>query len=263
MLNLIEHISAQTVRQLYAVLPQDYVTAYTLFALLDSFAVNGAWVQTEDDVVTAVVLVKEQGQAFVAASEAADFEELRYFLRALGGVMLHAAPETMRSIGATPTSSHGLLVLKTLPELCREVITVTEDLEPIYRLLTQSAKQEESDSAPNTLDAQNVYREWLSTQSRGIFGGYTVVKAVFSEENNLRSTAIADLLGDFVYIRDVATDANFRNRGYGRDCVVGLCKALKTEQNTVFLLSSEKKTEHFYQKCGFQKEATIELGFLE
>ncbi len=263
MLNLIENLSADTARQLYEVLPQDYVTAYMLFALLDSFAVDGAWVQTENEKVTALVIEKGQTKAFVAASKDADFEELRYFLRALGGVVIHAAPEYMRALGVTPFSRHGLMALHELPETGREAKTVTEDLRPVYQLLTQNAREAAGDTMQYRKYAQKAYKEWLSAQSRGIFGGYTVVKAVFAEQNSLLSAAIADILGDFIYIRDVVTDADYRKMGYGRDCVLGLCKELKTEKNHIFLLSGDLKTENFYKKCGFQREAAIELGIIE
>ena len=92
MLSLVENLSKQTAEQLYGFLPHDFVTAYMLFSLLDTFAVNGAWVQTVGDEVTALVIEKNQTKAYVAANDLADFEELRLFLRTLGGVVVHAAP---------------------------------------------------------------------------------------------------------------------------------------------------------------------------
>ena len=263
MLSLVENLSKQTAEQLHGVLPHDFVTAYMLFSLLDTFAVNGAWVQTVGDEVTALVIEKNQTKAYVAANDLADFEELRLFLRTLGGVVVHAAPCYMKRLGVTAFSRHGLMVLETLPKTKRTAQTVTEDLKPIYRLLTQNAKAAAGDTMQYRHYAEKAYKEWLSTQTRGIFAGYTVVKAVYAQENALLSAAIADVLGDFVYIRDVVTDADYRQMGYGRDCIAGLCKELKTEQNKIFLLSGDLQTENFYKKCGFRREAAIELGIVE
>ena len=47
MLRRIENINAQTAEQLLGVLPQSLMTAFTLFALLDWCAVDGAWVQSD------------------------------------------------------------------------------------------------------------------------------------------------------------------------------------------------------------------------
>lgn len=263
MLNLIENLSSETAKDLLKVLPHDFVTAYMLFALLDTFRVDGAWVQTEGDTVTALVIEKDQTKAFVAATEAADFEELRYFLRTMGGVVVHADAAYMKKLGVTPFSRHGLLALETLPKEGREAVTVTEELRPIYDLLIQSARTAAGDTAQFRKYSGRAYKEWLSTQTRGIFGGYTVVKAVYAQKNSLLSTAIADILGEFVYIRDVVTDADYRHMGYGKDCITGLCKDLKTPDNEIFLLSGDLQTENFYKKCGFQRKAAIELGIVE
>ena len=263
MLNLIENLSKDTAKQLYDVLPHDYVTAYMLFGLLDSFSVGGAWVQTIGDEVTALVISKEQTKAYVAANDDADFQELRLFLKTLGGVVIHAAPEYTKRLGFTPFSRHGLMGLHTLYPAKNKAVTVTDDLKPIYALLTQNARKATGDTAQFRKYAEKAYKEWLSAQTRGIFAGYTVVKAVYAQKNSLLSVAIADILGDFVYIRDVVTDADYRQMGYGRDCVLSLCEELKTENNKIFLLSNDLKTENFYKKCGFYREAAIELGIME
>lgn len=263
MLRIIDNLSADTAKQLFSVLPDTLCTAFTLFSLLDVHRVDGAWVQTEGDSVTALVVSEGQTKAYVTAAENADFEELQYFLRTLGGVVVHCVPKQTDKLGVTPFSKKSLMELCALPDGGKQAKTVTDNLRPLYDLLVQAA----SSAAGNTADFQKfsdrAYKEWLSKTSRGIFGGYTVVKAVYIGENSLLAAGVADILGNYVYIRDVVTDKDYRQMGYGSDCVRGLCADLKTDTNRIFLLCGDLKTERFYQKSGFVRKGYIQQGIVE
>lgn len=226
MLRRIENINAQTAEQLLGVLPQSLMTAFTLFALLDWCAVDGAWVQSdEQEQVTALVVQKDQTKAYVSVGENADFEELALFLRHLGGLVIHCVPDYTARLGVTPFSRHSFMVLSETPEPGKAAVSVTDTnaLRPVFDLLTQSARAAAGDSAQFRKYSERAFQEWLSRTSRGMLGGYTAVKAVYAAENSLLSAAIADTLGQYVYIRDVATDRDYRKMGYGSDCVRGLC----------------------------------------
>lgn len=263
MLKIIENLSADTAKQLAAVLPQDFNTVFTLFSLLDVHRVYGAWVQTVGDKVTALVVSEGGVKAYVAAAEDADFEELRYFLPTLGGVVLHCAPEQTEKLGIEPFAKQSILVLETLPDGGKQTKTVTDNLRPIYDLLVQNAAVAAGNNADFQKFSDRAYKEWLSKTSRGIFGGYTVVKAVYAGENALLAASTADILGAYVYIRDVVTDKDYRRMGYGSDCVRGLCADLKTDNNRIFLLCGDLKTERFYEKSGFVRTGYIQQGIVE
>lgn len=266
MLRQIENINAQTAEQLLSVLPQDFLTAFTLFALLDWCAVDGAWVQSDEkEQVTALVVQKDQTKAYVSAGENADFEELALFLRHLGGLVIYCAPEFTARLGVTPFSRHSFMVLSETPEPGKKAVSVidTNDLRPVFDLLIQSARAAAGDSMQFQKHSERAFQEWLSRTSRGMLGGYTAVKAVYAAKNALLSAAVADTLGKFVYIRDVATDRDYRKMGYGSDCVRGLCADLKQADNQIFLLCDDLKTERFYQKTGFVRQGSVELGIVE
>lgn len=263
MLKLIENLSPDTAKQLLTVFPDNLHTAFTLFALLDVHRVDGAWVQTEDERVTALVVSEAQTKAYVLASDGADFEELRLFLRTLGGVVVLCAPEITEKIGVTAFSEKSVMELSELPEGGRQAQSVNDNLRPIYDLLMQNTAAVAGDAPDFQKYADRAYKEWLSKTTRGIFGGYTVVKAVYAGENALLAAGTADILGDWVYIRDVVTDRDFRQMGYGSDCVRGLCAELKTDQNRIFLLCGDLKTERFYEKSGFRRVGYIKQGIVE
>ncbi|MGN0570869.1 MAG: GNAT family N-acetyltransferase [Candidatus Fimenecus sp.] len=263
MLKIIDNLSADTAKQLVGVLPDTLCTAFTLFSLLDVHRVDGAWVQTENDSVTALVVSEGQTKAYVTAAEHADFEELQYFLRTLGGEVLHCVPEQAEKLGITPFSKKSLMELCTLPDGGKQAKTVTDNLRPIYDLLVQAASAAAGDTADFHKYSDRAYKEWLSKTVRGIFGGYTVVKAVYVGENSLLAAGVADILGKYVYIRDVVTDKDYRQMGYGSDCVRGLCADLKTADNRIFLLCGDLKTERFYQKSGFVRKGYIQQGIVE
>lgn len=263
MLKVIENLSADTATQLSAVLPDTLCNAFVLFSLLDVHLVDGAWVQTVGEDVTALVVSEGRVKAYVAAAANADFEELQYFLRTLGGVVLHCAPEQAESLGITPFAKKSLLELNTLPEGGKQARTVNDNLRPIYDLLVQEAVSATGNTADFHKYSDRAFKEWLSKTSRGIFGGYTVVKAVYAGENALLAAGVADILSGYVYIRDVVTDKDYRQMGYGSDCVRSLCADLKTDNNRIFLLCGDLKTEHFYQKCGFERKGYIQQGIVE
>ena len=163
MLRRIENINAQTAEQLLGVLPQSLMTAFTLFALLDWCAVDGAWVQSdEQEQVTALVVQKDQTKAYVSVGENADFEELALFLRHLGGLVIHCVPDYTARLGVTPFSRHSFMVLSETPEPGKAAVSVTDTnaLRPVFDLLTQSARAAAGDSAQFRKYSERAFQEW-------------------------------------------------------------------------------------------------------
>lgn len=263
MLKLIENLSEKTAAQLLSVLPETPETAFVLFALLDWVETDGAWVQSVEGTLTALVVKTQQTHIYVAAGEQADFAELRLFLQQLGGAVVHCATGLSKALGVTAFSKQSLLLLNRVPPAGKKAITVTDGLRPIFDLQTQSARAAVGDAPATYKYYEAAYKNWLSKTARGIFNGYTVVKAVYVGKNALLSAAVADILQNWVYIRDVVTDADYRRMGYGSDCICSLCAELKTADNRVFLLCNDLKTEKFYKKCGFENAGSIEQGIVE
>lgn len=266
MLKLIENINAETAKTLADVLPRDLPTSYVLFSLLDWYSVNGAWVQDVDGEMTALIVEKENTKLYVTANEKADYLEIAEFIKLLGGLVVHSSAAITKRLGVTAFSKITLMTLNTVPNANKNVVTLTDNLRLVFDLVTSGCndiiKQGIKDRDLKKYN-DRAFKEWLSKTSRGILNGYTSVKAVKEAENSILSVAIADTLGDRIYIRDVATDPGFRKMGYASDCVSSLCAELKTESNEIFLACDDIKTENFYKKLGFERKDYIELGIVE
>ncbi len=260
MLKRIESPSIETAEQLRAVLPDTLCAAHTLFSLLIPYNIDSAWLQTANEAVTALVVVKTGQTAHIAAAENADFEELRLFLQTLGGKKIYADAESLQKLGITPISRYSLMESERLEKADCGAVTVVDGFRPIYDLLLQTVP-----GGTDTIPAQiqeMFYKNWLSQTVRGVFGGYTVVKAIYANDGRIIASAVADFFGDLVYIRDVVTDKAYRRQGFGRACVHSLCSELKTGGNRVFLLCEDNQNENFYKKSGFVCKAQIELGIV-
>lgn len=268
MLKLIENLSDKTPNQLAEFFKTRLSEMYVLFSLLDWANVDGAWLQTEGDGVTALVVQKEMSKAYVCANENADFYELAVFLRGLGGMVIHCSSDITEKIGVTPFSKITLMSLENDIKEGKTSVTVNDNLRPVFDLLTQEKRKLiSSGGGVHNRDikkySDRAYNEWLSKTSRGIFNSFTSVRAVKVGENSILSVAVADKFMNTVYIRDVATDSDFRKMGYASDCIRGLCKDFKKEGDRVFLSCNDLKTENFYKNLGFERKEYIELGIIE
>lgn len=261
MLKRIERPRLDIVKRLEASLPQGVHSAYALLPLLDEAAANGVWVQIIRGEVTALVVRPVQGCVRLVAAQTADCEELRLFLRQLGGTV-ECAPALFQKLGGKSLARRSILTLDRLPEDTSGVaISVYEHFEPIYALLRANADADLGGTP--TSDADTAYRHWLSATARGVFGGRTVVKAIYDRSGAPCSVAIADIFGRYVYLRDVATRKADRGKGYGSACVRGLCRELQTAENEIFLLCAGDSAQRFYEKSGFTKKTETELGTVE
>ncbi len=266
MIKLIENLSKSTAEDLTKFFPDDTAAAFTLFSLLDFTSVDGAWLQTQGEDITALVVEKESSKVYVCASDTADFYELSDFITRLGGVVVHCCSDITERLGVTAFSKISIMALKDELVQGRESVEINDGLRPVFDLLMQS-KTEILTNAVEKKDLKKytdrAYKEWLSRTARGIFSGYTSVRAIKVGENSILSVAIADRLGKSIFIRDVATDSEFRRMGYASDCISGLCRDFKQDGERVLLACNDLKTEKLYNKIGFEREIYMDLGIIE
>ena len=216
MLKLIENLGAQTASQLSPFIPDTLSGRYVLFSMLDFTGVDGAWVQTIDDEVTALVVQKEMSKVFVTATDEADFYELGDFISRLGGMVVHCPDSISEKIGMTAYSKLTLMRLEgEIPE-GRASVELNDNLRPVFELLIQSKKK-----------------------------------------------PLITRLGSTVYLRDVATDSDFRRMGYASDCISGICKDFCKNGEEIFLACNDLQSENFYRKIGFVRKEYMDVGIFE
>ncbi len=268
MLKLIENLSDKTASQLTAFFADSLSGLYVLFSLLDYTGVDGAWVQTVEGEVTALVVQKEMSKVYVTASGEADYYELGAFITGLGGMVVYCSDGITQKMGVTPYSKITLMSLEGETPQGRASVELNDNLRPVFELLIQSKKKSivtEDKKAYKEIQkyADRAYKEWLSKTSRGIFNGFTCVRAVKVGENSILSVAVADRLGGDIYLRDVATDHDFRRMGYASDCIGGICRDFRKDGERLFLACNDLQSENFYKKIGFVRKEHMDLGIIE
>lgn len=266
MLKVIDNLSGKTAQKLLRFFGDSITGAYALFAALDFSIVDGMWVQMQGDDITALIVKREMSRVYVSANDESDYYELADFIAGLGGMVVHCPAQITARIGVTAFSKLTLMSLEAETEDGRSAYKVNGNLRPAFELLTQSKQAilkdgiEKKDLKKLT---DRAYREWLDKTERGIKNGFTDVLAVNAGENSVLAVAVADKLGDFSFIREIATDADFGKMGYATDCVKGICSYLIKDNKTVFIVCDDIKTENFYKKIGFERKDYLELGIVE
>lgn len=253
MLKRLERITDDTAGQLARLFSNDLPAALAA-AGCDSIETESAWVQeTERGTVTAFCVLQKNGRASLAAAKGADTEELRAFLCASGAHDVQGEAGLLATLGVPVQTRCALMRLETPFPPEAETPFVTDGLDKIYDLLVTA------DSIPADADEKNI---WIARNARGIFGGKTVLTAIYDETGAPISCAAADGFGDYAFLRDVASAPHCRNQGFARACVGTLCERLCEANKQLFLLAAEN-TAGFYRKCGFQKTDTVGLGNIE
>lgn len=260
MIKLLESPSAEDAAVLLAALPDSLYTAYALFPLLDTHSLDGVWIQTDGENRPVAVLTKPQdGFWRMAAAENADFEELCAFIGGFSGKMhMQASPAVFEQLHITPLIQSSVMLLTAAPAPTKKTAYVYDGFRPIYDLnlcnLTAVTDKLSAD------EADTLYNMWLSRTARGVFNGFTRVTAAYTEDGDLASTAFADILGDFAYLREVACAPEYRRQGYASSCVRALCADLQKDGIPHIFLCCEAKNEEFYQKSGFRKYGDLVCG---
>lgn len=217
----------------------------------DPVETESVWVQeTERGAVTAFCVLQKNGRAHIAAAPFADFEELRAFLCASGAREVQGEAGLLAVLGVPVQTRCDLMRLQTPIRPEAETPFVTDGLDKVYDLLVTA------DSTPADAGAKNA---WVARNARGIFGGRTLLTAIYDETGAPVACAAADTFGNYAFVRDVASAPHCRKRGLARACVCTLCAILRERKKQIFLLAAENAAG-FYRKCGFEKTDTIGLG---
>ena len=135
MIKLIENLSKNTAEDLTAFFPDDTAAAFTLFSLLDFTSVDGAWLQTRGEDITALVVEKESSKVYVCACDTADFYELADFITRLGGVVVHCCSDITERLGVTAFSKISVMALKKELTRGRESVEINDGLRPFFDCL--------------------------------------------------------------------------------------------------------------------------------
>lgn len=266
MLKQIDNLSKDTPLGLKNFFGNDCAGLYTLFSLLDNESVDGAWVQTQNDSVTALVVKREMSKVFVTAADGADLYELADFISELGGVVVHCPSKITSRIGVTAFSKLSLMSLDTHVKSSKTAVNMQNDLRSVFNILTDS----KSNILKKGIDEKQVrkisdkaYKQWLSGVEKGVLDGYTQALGVKVGDNSVLAAALAQKIDDTVFIRNIATDADYGKMGYSSDCIAALCNGMRSENGTVIVACNDIKSENFYKKIGFQRQAYLELGIVE
>lgn len=266
MLKIIDNLSPDTAKNLSRFFGLRLSDRFSLFSLLDFQAVDGAWVQTEKNEVTALIVQKEMSKVYVTANSEADLYETADFIRGLGGMVVHCPSEITSRLGVTAFSKLSLMELSGGCESTKKAVDLSDEPKKAFELTAQRKFNILKDSLSGKdikKYTEKAYREWYSKIKRGIDGGFTSVTAVKAGENSVLCAAVSDRLDDTVYLREIAEDADFGKMGYSSDCVKAVCGELSKNGEKIFVACNDIKTENFYKKIGFERKDYLDLGIVE
>lgn len=192
------------------------------------------WRQINDkDEVTAVISSFD-GHLSLYALPDADFDELREFIRVVGGISLFCSLHNSEML---EFSGEKCVALKFCGEVGEaEDFDTDHDLRAVYSLLKSG---EDGGIAMPSFDAWYVdISHRIRKGTARVFGSDTAVALTSAESEN------AALIGG------VAVLPKARGRGLGKRMVTALTKKLFEEKKTPFVFSRGEEAE-FYKKCGF------------
>lgn len=212
------------------------------FLFSDTARLSGAWVQETEARKTALALLQKDGSLYLQADENADFEELNAFFPFAGCVSVRTTEETVQKLGAAYRPYAELYRLQKTPIASGKSVPVTDGLSSVYDLLT-AGRGDETDRM-----------EWISRTSRGIFGGFTAVRAIYAD-NSPVSVAVLDYTDDAAFVRDVYTHKAFRKRGLSFACLSDLLSENAKERSTT-LLCKNSAAKRLYESLGFVSACT-------
>lgn len=241
------------------------VSDFVLFELVDFFSVNAAWLQLDGEEISALIVEKENTKLYITATPNADFCELSEFVKRLPALVVHTEGETAEKIGVSVYSKLTLMSAGALKPSRETAVKINDDFRPVFDLLVREKNQLAGDFSARRLKKYNdaAYKQWLSKTTPGIFSGMTEIRAVKKGENSILSVAVADIMEDRVFLRDVKTDPDFRRMGYATDCVLSLANEYAQKGKTVYLSCDSIKNERFYRAMGFETAGYISRGIYE
>lgn len=195
------------------------------------------WVQNTDGIPTAAIS-RTDGNMTVCATENADFEELMYFVNAVGFQSLTCSCECMEKLGFEPSDTSFTVKFKGNADV-PDIETVRDfDKRKIYDLLC-SCGFELGD-----------YGAFLSDVCARLNKGTASFSAV-EKNGSLCACAFALFEGEkSVLLGAVATSPEARGRGYASAIVSKI--AIEKSDKDVFLFCRNDSLADFYGKIGFE-----------
>ncbi len=266
MLKGIDNLSPDTAKSLSDFFGSRPSDRFALFSLLDFQAVDGAWVQTEGNEVTALIVQKEMSKVYVTANGNADLYGMADFIRQLGGMVVHCPSELTSRLGVTAFSKLSLMELSGGCGRTEKTADISRDPRKAFELTAQkrlNALKYSLSEKDLKKYGEKAYREWLKRIKRGVDGGFTSVTAVKAGENSVLCAAVSDRLNETVLLREIAEDADFGKTGYFSDCVKAICGELSGKGEKILVACGDIKTENFYKKIGFERKDYLDLGIVE
>lgn len=242
MLKRIEFTGIKEIKPLTCALGNSPWAQTVGFLFSDTARLSGAWVQEADGHKTALAILQKDGSLYLQAGENADFEEWNAFFPFAGCRAVRTTEETARKLGAAYSSYAELYRLQKAPTASGKSVSVTDGLLPVYDLLTAGR----GDGADRM--------EWISRTSRGIFGDFTAVRAIYAD-NSPVSVAVLDYTDDAAFVRDVYTHAAFRKKGLSYACLSDLLSESAEERSTT-LLCKNSAAKRLYESLGFVSVCT-------
>lgn len=181
--------------------------------------------------------------AVVVANEHCNFEELAFFVSSFGFSSVLTDEVTAEKCGF-----HGA-VIKTV--LCFDTdgkdfqTDSAAEMKKVYELFCSCFPQSFSCD-------KNSYLSWLSDFTFRKNRGLSRLKAVSCGEAVCAAAVTSAECCDGAVISAVACGPEYRKRGYGKAVTLSLANELKRENKTVYVISQDESTTHFYMKLGFR-----------
>ena len=215
------------------------IYACKIACLLESYGLQydfaEFWIQYENDIpVTAIS--RFYGDMTVYATDKTDFDELKSFFMITGFSSVLCEREIF------PDSYSGI-VMEKISENADAKAEVNPNLSEVYRLL-ESCKS-------NNFEVPS-YKDFILDMSHKT-RHETALCVGIREGEKLVSTAMSVAQSrTCAVIGAVATDKNYRNSGYGSQCVKALCHLLNGRK--IFIMRDERENEDFYKSMGFENK---------
>ena len=215
------------------------IYACKIACLLESYGLQydfaEFWIQYENDIpVTAIS--RFYGDMTVYATDKTDFDELKEFFMITGFSSVLCEREIF------PDSYSGI-VMEKISENADAKAEVNPNLSEVYRLL-ESCKS-------NNFEVPS-YKDFILDMSHKT-RHETALCVGIREGEKLVSTAMTVAQSrTCAVIGAVATDKNYRNSGYGSQCVKALCHLLNGRK--IFIMRDERENEDFYKSMGFENK---------
>lgn len=211
------------------------------------------WVQEFNGKISALVS-KVDSNVIVAAEHHCNVEELKEFLCVIGFGLLTAEKEILQDLGFKIHEKG--FIMTHIHSKQKPVCFPVSETEPPYRKIYELLKKPQAFG--NTIPS---YADWLGDLSARVRN--KCARIVYREEEGKCVSC-----GMFTFessrgavIGAVATDVNFRGKGYASEIVKKLCAGGEYDGKEVFLMCAADKVS-FYKKLDFETvgEFSLALG---